>query len=123
MTGQYWLTNEQVERLRPHFAQGSGEAQGRRPPGAEWHSPRSAQRAQVAGCAAGPWAAQDASHNRFVRWSRLGVFARIFRDLARPGSEGETLMMDSPHLKAHRTAASLRKGGSALARSVARRAA
>ena len=50
-------------------------------------------------------------YNRFVRWSRLGVFARIFRDLANPGAEGDTIMIDSTHLKAHRTAASLAKGG------------
>ena len=35
----------------------------------------------------------------------------MFRDLARPGAEGDTIMMDSTHLKAHRTAASLSKGG------------
>ena len=62
-------------------------------------------------------------YNRFVRWSRLGVFARIFRDLARPGSDGDTLMMDSTHLKAHRTAARLRKGGPARALLVAPKAA
>ena len=52
-------------------------------------------------------------YNRFVRWSRMGVFARIFADLAQPGSDGETIMIDSTHLKAHRTAASLSKGGRA----------
>lgn len=55
--------------------------------------------------------AQDASHNRFVRWSRMGVFAWIFTELAQPGPEGDTIMIDSTHLKAHRTAASLSKGG------------
>ncbi|EYD76555.1 Mobile element protein [Rubellimicrobium mesophilum DSM 19309] len=62
-------------------------------------------------------------YNRFVRWSRLGVFARIFRALAQPGREGDTLMIDSTHLKVHRTAASLRKGGFARAPLGARRAA
>lgn len=38
-------------------------------------------------------------YNRFVRWSRLGVFVRIFRDLAQPGADGDTLMIDSTHLK------------------------
>jgi putative transposase len=50
-------------------------------------------------------------YNRFVRWSRMGVFARIFVELAQPGPDGETIMIDSTHLKAHRTAASLSKGG------------
>ena len=62
-------------------------------------------------------------YNRFVRWSRLGVFARIFRTLAQPGPDGDTLMMDSTHLKAHRTAASLRQGGSARGQLGAPRAA
>ncbi|EPX87794.1 transposase, IS5 family [Rubellimicrobium thermophilum DSM 16684] len=62
-------------------------------------------------------------YNRFVRWSRLGVFARIFRHLAKPGADGDTIMMDSTHLKAHRTAVSLRKGGSARGQLGARRAA
>ena len=56
-------------------------------------------------------------YNRFIRWSRLGVFVRIFRDLAQPGADGDTLMIDSTHLKTHRTAASLRKGGRGRGRS------
>ena len=50
-------------------------------------------------------------YNRFVRWSRMGVFARIFMELAQPGADGDMIMIDSTHLKAHRTAASLSKGG------------
>jgi transposase len=50
-------------------------------------------------------------YNRFVRWSRMGVFARIFVELAQPGPDGDVIMIDSTHLKAHRTAASLSKGG------------
>jgi len=46
-------------------------------------------------------------YNRFIRWSRLGVFARIFSAL--PGKAGvpDELMVDSTHL----TAASLLKRG------------
>ena len=58
-----------------------------------------------------------------MRWSRLAVFARIFRYLAQPGRDGDTLMMDSTHLKAHRTAASRRKGGPARGRLGARQVA
>ena len=50
-------------------------------------------------------------YNRFVRWSRMGVFDRIFMALAAEGSEPDRIMIDSTHLKAHRTAASLLKGG------------
>ena len=50
-------------------------------------------------------------YNRFVRWSRLGVFERIFAGLAAEGGVPERLMIDATHLKAHRTAASLAKKG------------
>jgi hypothetical protein len=39
------------------------------------------------------------------------MFPRIFVELAQPVLDGETIMIDSTHLKAHRTAASLSKGG------------
>ena len=48
-------------------------------------------------------------YNRFIRWSRLGVFDRIFADLAKDGDG--VLMIDATHIKAHRTAASLFKKG------------
>ena len=50
-------------------------------------------------------------YNRFIRWSRLGVFNRIFAELAAKAGEPDTIMIDATHLKAHRTAASLLKGG------------
>jgi len=50
-------------------------------------------------------------YNRFIRWSRLGVFNRIFAELAAKGGKPDRLMIDATHLKAHRTAASLLKKG------------
>jgi transposase len=50
-------------------------------------------------------------YNRFIRWSRLGVFNRIFAELARNSGKPRRLMIDATHLKAHRTAASLLKKG------------
>jgi putative transposase len=50
-------------------------------------------------------------YNRFVRWSRLGVFNKIFDALARKAGKPRRLMIDTTHLKAHRTAASLLKKG------------
>ena len=47
-------------------------------------------------------------YNRFVRWSREGVFNRIFAGLAGEGAPDQ-LMVYATHLEAHRTAASLRK--------------
>jgi putative transposase len=50
-------------------------------------------------------------YNRFIRWSRLGVFNKIFATLAARGGKPDRLMIDATHLKAHRTAASLLKKG------------
>lgn len=50
-------------------------------------------------------------YNRFIRWSRLGVFDRVFAGLAGEGPKPERIMIDATHLKAHRTAASLLKTG------------
>ena len=50
-------------------------------------------------------------YNRFVRWSRIGMFDRVFAALAAESEATETVMIDATHLKAHRTAASLLKKG------------
>ena len=50
-------------------------------------------------------------YNRFIRWSRLGVFNKIFTELAAGSDTSDRLMIDATHLKAHRTAASLLKKG------------
>ena len=50
-------------------------------------------------------------YNRFIRWSRLGVFSRILAELTARRGKPEQLMIDATHLKAHRTAASLLKKG------------
>jgi transposase len=62
-------------------------------------------------------------YNRFVRWSRLGVFDSIFASLAGEGPKPERIMIDATHLKAHRTAASLLKKGMFPAVSAAPKAA
>jgi transposase len=61
-------------------------------------------------------------YNRFVRWSRLGVFDRIFMALVAEAGALGRLMIDSTHLKAHRTAANLLKKGLFPAVSVPSRA-
>lgn len=58
-------------------------------------------------------------YNGFIRWSRIGVFNRIFAELAGKAGEPDRIMIDATHLKAHRTAASLLKRG-ALSRYIGR---
>jgi transposase len=61
-------------------------------------------------------------YNRFVRWSRMGVFGRIFAALAGEAGEPDRLIIDSTHLRAHCTAASLLKKGLLVASLAAPRA-
>jgi transposase len=60
-------------------------------------------------------------YNRFVRWAKRGVWERLFNDLASRGRSNETQMIDSTHVKAHRSASG-GKGGSKIRRSGARAA-
>ncbi len=50
-------------------------------------------------------------YNRFIRWSKMGVFDKIFKALVEEQGVPEQLQIDATHLKAHRTAASLLKKG------------
>src|ERR1700722_1089107 len=58
-------------------------------------------------------------YNRFVRRAERGVWERLFRELAAHGRSGETQMIDSTHIKAHRSASG-GKGGSRTRRLDAR---
>jgi len=46
-------------------------------------------------------------YNRFIRWSRRGVFNKIFAALSAGSVTDDALMIDTTHLKAYRTATSL----------------
>ena len=54
---------------------------------------------------------QKALYNRFIRWSLMGVFDRIFAGGRRRRAQARAHQIDATHLKAHRTAASLLKMG------------
>lgn len=57
-----------------------------------------------------------------MRWSRMGVFDKIFTVLVAENGPPERLMIDATHPKAHRTACSLLKGGMFPALLAARKA-
>jgi transposase len=42
-------------------------------------------------------------YNRFTRWSRMGVFDRIFASLAAEEPKAQRIMINSTHLKAYRS--------------------
>lgn len=110
MSDYYWLTEPQLERIKPYFPKSHGKlrADDRRVISGIIHVIRNGLRWRDAPQVYGP---HKTLYNRFVRWSRLGVFDRIFSGLAGEDGEPDTLQIDSTHIKAHRTACSLAKKG------------
>lgn len=102
------LSEGQMRRLEPYFplSHGVPRVDDRRILSGILFVIRNGLRWRDAPAAYGP---HKTLYNRFVRWSRLGVFNRIFAELA--GEGDSTLMIDATSLKAHRTAASLLKKG------------
>jgi transposase len=109
-TPPFLLTTAQMRRLSPHFplSHGIARVDDRRVLSGIIYVIRNGLQWRDAPAAYGP---HKTLYNRFVRWSRLGVFDRIFAALAAEGGPPERLMIDSTHLKARRTAASLLKKG------------
>ena len=110
MSDLFWLSEEQVDRMRPYFplSHGVPRVDDRRVLSGIAHVLRNGLR----WCdAPKDYGLHKTLYNRFVRWSALGVFDRIFEALSADGDASDTLMIDATHLKAHRTAASLSKRG------------
>lgn len=114
MSDHYWLTDAQMERLRPFFPKSRGRSRvdNRRVLSRIIFINRNGLRWRDAPAVYGP---PKTLYNRWVRWSRMGVFARMLTELAAEGAQTDTVMIDATHLKAHRTASSLagQKGGAA----------
>ncbi|MBR9653587.1 IS5 family transposase [Thalassovita aquimarina] len=112
MSNLFWLSDEQMARLRPYFPKSHGK-------------PRVDDRRVLSGIifinrnglrwcdAPKEYGPPKTLYNRWKRWSEMGVFARIFEGLASEAADQTTIMIDATYLKAHRTASSLRgkKGG------------
>lgn len=108
---ELWLLSEaQMRRIEPYFplSHGIPRVDDRRIVSGIIFVIRNGLRWRDAPSGYGP---HKTIHNRFIRWSRLGVFNRIFAELAAKGGRPDRLMIDATHLKAHRTAASLLKKG------------
>lgn len=122
MRDLFWLSRAQLRRIEPYFPLSHGV-------------PRVDDHMVISGIifvlknglrwrdAPREYGPHKTLYNRFVRWSRLGVFNRIFAGLAGKAGQPDRLMIDATHLKAHRTAASLLKKGLFPAVSGARKAA
>lgn len=110
MADLFWLTEAQVARISPFFplSHGVPRVDDQRVVSGIIHVIRNGLRWRDAPAEYGP---HKTLYNRFIRWSRMGVFNRIFAGLAGRGGQPDRLMIDATHLKAHRTAASLLKKG------------
>ncbi len=119
MSNLFWLTDEQMERLKPLFPKSHGK-------------PRVDDRRVLSGIifinrhgmrwcdAPGVYGPPKTLYNRWKRWGDVGIFASMMEGLAAKGTEQKTVMIDATYLKAHRTASSLRakKGGPMTSASV-----
>lgn len=114
MSDLFWLTEEQVERLRPYFPKSHGKARvdDRRVLSGIVFVNRNGLRWRDAPREYGP---HKTLYNRWKRWGERGVFVRMMEGLAAANAEQKIVMIDATYLKAHRTASSLRvkKGVSA----------
>jgi len=106
----FQLTPSQLERITPYFPLSPGvpRVDDRRVISGIIYVIRNGLPGKDAPCEYGP---PKTLYNRLVRWSRRGVFNRIFAALAGRAGIPERLMRDATHRKAHRTAARLHKKG------------
>jgi transposase len=110
MSGLFLLSSAQMSKIEPFFPRSHGV-------------PRVDDRRVISGIvyvlkhglqwrdAPAGYGPHKTLYNRFRRWTEMGVFDRIFSHLAAEDGPPDTLMIDATHLKAHRTASSLLKGG------------
>ena len=110
MNDHFWLTQTQLDRIKPYFplSHGIPRVDDLRVISGIIHVIKRGLQWRDAPAEYGP---PKTLYNRFVRWSRMGVFDKIFAGLAAGDGVPEQLQTDATHLKAHRTAASLLKKG------------
>lgn len=96
MSNLFWLTDEQMERLRPFFPKSHGK-------------PRVDDRRVLSGIifinrnglrwcdAPREYGPAKTLYNRWKRWGDMGVFARMMEGLASKGTEQKTIMIDATY--------------------------
>jgi transposase len=117
----FWLSDEQWARIEPCLptdVRGKKRADDRRIISGILHVLKSGCRWKDCPPEYGP---PTTIYNRFTRWAERGVWEGLFRGLASRGRSDDTQMIDSTHIKAHRSASG-GKGGSRNRRLAARAA-
>ncbi len=116
MAGEFWLSDGQWERLRPllpNKPRGVPRVDDRRVISGIVHVLQSGCRWKDAPAIYGP---PKTLYNRNVRWAAKGVWREVFEALAATGGPPTAVLIDSTHVKAHRSAAG-GKGGRTAKRS------
>ncbi len=110
MSDLFWLSRKQLNRIKPYFPYSHGipRVDDLRVVSGIIHVIKRGLQWRDAPQEYGP---HKTLYNRFVRWSRMGIFNKIFEELVADEGVPEQLQIDATHLKAHRTAASLLKKG------------
>ena len=106
----FWLSDEQWARIEPHLptdVRGKERVDDRRIISGIVHVLKSGCRWKDCPAEYGP---HTTVYNRFTRWAERGVWEDLFRAYAQRGRSTETQMIDSTHIKAHRSASG-GKGG------------
>ncbi len=110
MSDVFLLSERQMDLIRPYFplAHGVARMDDRRVLSGIVYVIRNGLQWKDAPNVYGP---HRTLYNRFIMWSLLGVFDRIFVALTEQAGRLRRLMIDATHLKAHRTSASLLRKG------------
>jgi transposase len=110
MSNLFWLTDDQMERLKPFLPESHGK-------------PRVDDRRVLSGIifinrnglrwcdAPREYGPPKTLHNRWKQWGDMGVFARMMKGLASDGTEQKTIMIDvSRQVPVVRACAQVSKG-------------
>ncbi|MFC7555213.1 IS5 family transposase [Pseudoroseomonas wenyumeiae] len=110
MADLFWLAKAQIEQIPRSFplSHGVPRVDDQRVVSSIIHAIRNGLRWRDAPAGMRP---HKTLCNRLIRWSRMGIFNRIFAGLAWRKGQPERLMIDATQRKAHRTAASLLEKG------------
>jgi len=118
----FWLDDNQWRRIEPHLptdVRGKPRADDRRVISGILHVLRCGCRWKDCPAEYGP---HTTVYNRFARWAERGVWEHLLRELAGRGRSTATQMIDSTHIKAHRSASGGKGGAETGDRPLSRRA-
>src|SRR4029077_4061913 len=100
----FWLNDEQWEKIQPLLptdVRGKERVDDRRVISGILHVLKSGCR----WCDCPPeYGPPTTIYNRFARWAQRGVWEKLFQALADRGRAADVQMIDSTHIKAHRSA-------------------